>query len=228
MGNEIGRNTKESNKWGEVKNYFGDRPITLGPFTGYRLRNTPRNVLFGLSRYKFAAKMLGDGKEVLEVGCSEGLGTILLAEFAKRVVAVDMDEKAIGYARESFPSEKIEFKALDFLEADLGRFDSVVSFDVIEHIYPENERKFFSAIARHLKKDGICIIGTPNKNAEQYASEITRLGHVNTSTWQVLKDNLKSYFRDSLIFSSNDEIVHTGFYPLAHYLIGMGVGVKGV
>src|SRR3989338_8364316 len=23
MGNEIGRNTKESNKWGEVKNYFG-------------------------------------------------------------------------------------------------------------------------------------------------------------------------------------------------------------
>jgi len=24
----------------------------------------------------------------------------------------------------------------------------------------------------------------------------------------------------------NDEIVHTGFYPMAHYLMAMGVGLK--
>ena len=31
---------------------------------------------------------------------------------------------------------------------------------------------------------------------------------------------------DSFIFSMNDEIVHTGFYPMAHYLFGIGIGVR--
>ena len=28
------------------------------------------------------------------------------------------------------------------------------------------------------------------------------------------------------LFSMNDEIIHTGFYPLAHYLVAKGVGLR--
>lgn len=28
------------------------------------------------------------------------------------------------------------------------------------------------------------------------------------------------------LFSMNDEVVHTGYYPMAHYLIAVGIGPK--
>jgi len=32
------------------------------------------------------------------------------------------------------------------------------------------------------------------------------------------------HFHEAFIFSMNDEVVHTGFYPLAHYLFALCVG----
>jgi len=37
---------------------------------------------------------------------------------------------------------------------------------------------------------------------------------------------MDKYFENSFIFSMNDEVVHTGYEPMAHYLFGMGVGLK--
>jgi hypothetical protein len=34
------------------------------------------------------------------------------------------------------------------------------------------------------------------------------------------------YFQNVFVFSMNDEVVHTGFSPMAHYLFAMGVGVR--
>lgn len=33
-------------------------------------------------------------------------------------------------------------------------------------------------------------------------------------------------FRDVFLFSMNDEVVHTGFTPMAHYLFAIGSGRK--
>lgn len=216
----------ELKKWEKTKDYMGNENVVLGPYYSYQLRHTPRKMLFALSHYKFAAKMIGKGKTVLEVGCSEGLGTVLLAEFAKKVVAVDMDAEAVAEAHRNFASEKMEFRNLNFLGARIGKFDSFVSFDVIEHIYPKNENKFFRSICDNLKKDGICIIGTPNKAADAYASKVTKMGHVNLYDSDKLRQSMEKFFRRAFIFSANDELIHTGFYPMAHYLIGIGVGRK--
>ena len=220
------KETDELKKWNVFKKKIGEEQIILGPYFSYQLRNTPRRILFALSHYKFAAKMIGEGKQVLEIGCSEGVGTVLLAEFAKRVVALDIDEGAIMEATRNFASEKVEFLCGDILENTIGNFDAAVSFDVIEHIYPENEERFLEAISRNLTRTGICIIGTPNQTSDCYANEITRMGHVNLYTWDRLKDSMSCYFEQVFIFSANDEIVHTGFYPMANYLIGVGVGKK--
>lgn len=37
-----------------------------------------------------------------------------------------------------------------------------------------------------------------------------------------------SYFENVIIFSMNDEVVHTGFTPMAHYLLGVGTGKKNI
>jgi 2-polyprenyl-3-methyl-5-hydroxy-6-metoxy-1,4-benzoquinol methylase len=215
--------SRELEKWEEVKKRVEhiDR-VTLGPYYS-EIKLAPRRVLFALSHYKFAAKMLGAGKYVLEVGCSEGLGTLFLAELARKVVAVDLDSEAIKEANMTFRSEKIEFINLDFLESQLGEFDGIVALDVIEHIYPEHERLFMETICNNLKDYGVCIIGTPNKNAEVYASPGSIMGHVNLYSWERLKNMVEAYFHQVFLFSANDEVIHTGFYPMAHYLMVVAV-----
>lgn len=220
------RTVNELKRWDKVRDYIGEEEVILGPYFSYQIRHTPRRVLFTLSHYKFAAKLIGDGKRVLEVGSNEGLGTVLLAEFAKKVVAIDIDKKAIGEAKRNFASDKIEFRNSDFLGMSIGKFDAFVSFDVIEHIYPRNEKRFLDSICRNLKRECLCIIGTPNKTSDIYASKVTKLGHVNLYAWDRLKSVMEKRFRHVFIFSCNDEVVHTGFYPMAHYLIGVGVNKK--
>lgn len=216
----------ELKQWEKALEYIGNERITLGPQATDDFRNNPRRLLFSLSHCKFAAKIIGEAKEVLEVGCGEGIGTVLLAEFAKKVVGIDIDERAVADATRCFASDKIKFLNVDFLGANIGKFDSVVSFDVVEHIFLENEERFFDSIVQNLKKEGICIVGTPNKTSASYATESSRIGHVNYYTWDRLRDTMHRYFKQVFILSSNDEMIHTGFYPMAQYLIGIGVGKK--
>ena len=43
-----------------------------------------------------------------------------------------------------------------------GSFDLITSFHVIEHLDFENLMLFFTEIKRVLKKDGVCLLETPN------------------------------------------------------------------
>lgn len=217
----------EESKWLETKNKL-EKPasIQLGTYLSYIIRKTPRRLLHILSYYKFAAKLIGSGKSVLDVGCSEGLGTVLLAEFARQCVGSDIDAEAICSASLNFTTDKIKFVCGDFLKQNLGIFDAVTNFDVIEHIYPENENTFLLRLCKHLNPTGILIIGTPNITSDVYASPVTKAGHVNLYSADRLRASLEKYFNTVFIFSANDEIVHTGFYPMAHYLIGVGTHKK--
>ncbi|MFH1876317.1 MAG: class I SAM-dependent methyltransferase [Candidatus Omnitrophota bacterium] len=215
--------SKEIKKWNEAKACMGRDTVTLGPHYTYVLKNLPRRLLFVLSRYKFAAKIIGQGKDIIEVGCSEGFGTNILMEEARRVVAVDFDIDAIACAKVSFTSNKVQFMIADIMKERIGSFDAAVALDVIEHIYPSNEKKFLMSICANLKPYGLAVIGTPNKTAGVYASKTSKLSHVNVYTAQRLRDSLSRYFHQVMIFSANDEVVHTGFYPMAHYLIGVGI-----
>ena len=37
---------------------------------------------------------------------------------------------------------------------------------------------------------------------------------------------MENYFENVFMFSMNDEVVHTGFPPMANYIFGVGVGNK--
>jgi hypothetical protein len=56
---------------------------------------------------------------------------------------------------------------------------------------------------------------------QPYASPLSKEGHVNCKTMPDLKALMQRFFHNVFMFSMNDEVVHTGFYPMAHYLLGV-------
>jgi 2-polyprenyl-3-methyl-5-hydroxy-6-metoxy-1,4-benzoquinol methylase len=191
--------------------------------------NNPRHLLFTLARYKFAARMLTPGRkhDILEFGCGEGFGTLLLAEGEHKVTAVDFDPDAITYAKEALSSSGIEFRVGDVLDSKpIGEFDTVVSLDVIEHIRQDREKDYFRTIVSNLRPDGFAVIGTPNAAAAAYASEASKAGHVNLFTAERLAETAGEWFKNVFIFGMNDEVLHTGFYAMSHYLFVLGCGKR--
>ena len=212
--------------WKEVKKLLGKRRISFGKHISYWFYRTPRRALHSMSYYKFAARLIGEGKRVLDLGCGEGLGTWLLAAECGYAAGVDLDEDAIGKAQNNWNDPRVAFHCKDFLDADLGQLDAIVSFDVIEHILPQNTHRFFQKIMDCLVHNGIAIIGTPNISSHRYASKITRIGHVNLYSGDRLENQMSQYFHHVFMFGANDEVVHTGFLPMAHYLITVGCGKR--
>ena len=97
---------------------------------------------------------------ILEVGCANGWLCADLACFSK-VTGIDLADKAITMARSLYPD--VAFICGDFLALDLptGRFDVVVSIDVIPYV--DNQRAFLHKVAMVLKPRGYFIIICPNK-----------------------------------------------------------------
>ena len=74
-------------------------------------------------------------------------------------------------------------------------------------------------IKNGLKEGGVAIIGTPSLHASDYASERSQIGHINLFSPDRLVSTLENHFNNVFLFSMNDEVVHTGFDKMAHYLI---------
>lgn len=189
----------------------------------------PKRLTFLLSRYKFVSKMLEGHAHVLEIGCADAFGTPLVAKAVQRVTAVDFDPLFVAEARErSDPSLKIDFRVHDLLAGPVerGAFSAVYACDVLEHIQPADEDRFIANAAAGLRPDGVAIFGMPSLESQTYASKQSKEGHVNCKSGPALKTTLQRHFTNVFLFSMNDEVVHTGFSPMAHYLFGLCCGPR--
>lgn len=219
---------KESQNQIQFDTYFSQGGVVFGPYTSHMWREDPRKMCFLFSRYKFCSKMLIGKKKALEVGCGDSIGTPIVLQSVEQVHGIDFEPIVIEDAikRNTYGS-RCTYSIHDMIESPVpGSFDAAYSLDVIEHIPPHLESKFLLNIASSLKKDGIAIIGTPNIHAHQHACEASRIGHINLKSGETLREALSQYFANVFVFSMNDEVVHTGYSPMAHYLLAMGVGRK--
>jgi len=221
--------TKEAQYQVHVDAMARQGPVELGPMTGDTWRNDPRRLTFLLARYKFVSKMLAGKSSVLEIGCGDGFGMRLVLQTVSRGFGIDFDPLFVEWARATARKEGLaaEFAVLDITEAaPPGRFAAAYSLDVIEHVDPALEARFVANIAGALEPDGVCIIGTPNVTSAPYASEASRLGHINLKSAETLAASLGAAFQHVFVFSMNDEVVHTGYAPMAHYLMALCVNPK--
>jgi len=221
---------KEAHNQGQIKDFQDKVPVKLGPWTSHIYRTDPKNLVFLLARYKFCSKLLTGKNHVLEIGCGDGFGIPVILQSVKTVYGIDFEPQIIENMRNWLDSDllsRCSFEVLDITkEAPKTQFDAVYSLDVIEHIPKKSEKKFVDNIVKCLSPDGICIIGTPNVNSQTYASEGSKIGHINLKSAEDLIELLLKGFKNIIIFSMNDEVVHTDFYPMAHYLIGVGIGMR--
>lgn len=194
--------------------------LVMGDYCSYIMRRTPRRMLHCLSYYKFAARMLQRGRGVVDIGCNEGTGTYLLEKEVGDAYGVDFDEGAIASARRNFPEMSDRFIAEDIRHFSKNRlFGGATCFDVIEHIEQKNENEFLGSITSLLDANGTLVIGTPSKISQEFASAVSKKGHINIYDHVRLKRVLKQFFHHVFLFSANDELVHTGFHDLAHYFL---------
>ncbi|MBQ4846323.1 class I SAM-dependent methyltransferase [Pseudoalteromonas sp. MMG005] len=217
--------TKEKELWMRTAKIDpNDKGFLLGPYFTDFIKHDMKHCVFTLARYKFVMKMLPSNSSVLEFGCSDGVGTLMLKEKANQILAIDFDERTVNWATKNLTDEKIQFKCSNILTEIFGKFDVIVSLDVIEHIYPENEDKFMQAILNNMADNGMCIIGTPNITAEKYATKNEQ--HVNLYSGERLYDTFSKYFHNVFSFGMNDEVLHTGYAPMCHYLFVVACNPK--
>jgi 2-polyprenyl-3-methyl-5-hydroxy-6-metoxy-1,4-benzoquinol methylase len=196
----------------------------LGLMVNESWNQDPKRTLFTLARYKFVAKMLAGRDHVLEVGCADAFGTRIVQQAVRRVTAVDFDPLFIADVQErTNPNWPLEAFVHDVLKDPLpGRYDAAYALDVLEHIPEADEHRFIGNVVASLAPTGIVIFGMPSLESQSHASPQSKAGHVNCKSGDALKRTIERHFHTVFVFSMNDEVVHTGFYPMAHYLLAIG------
>lgn len=146
--------------------------------------------------------------------------------------AVDWEEKFLEDNRERMRfCNNVRFIQHDMNSSALNdvKVSAIYMIDVIEHVDPKGEARFMeNLLASYEDKDNaVMIIGTPNLTAAQYASKQSESVHINLKTQKDLKTLLDRYFNNTFMFGMNDEVLHTGYSAMCHYIWGMGVGLNG-
>jgi 2-polyprenyl-3-methyl-5-hydroxy-6-metoxy-1,4-benzoquinol methylase len=103
-------------------------------------------------------------KIVLDLGCGYGWFCLMAEERgAKKIYGVEITEKDLETAKKYINSDIIEFKVGSSIEIPLpdNSIDTVISWEVIEHIPEDTEKKMFSEINRVLKPGGKFYLSTP-------------------------------------------------------------------
>jgi Methyltransferase domain len=196
---------------------------TLGLMTNQVWNDDPRRLTFVLARYKFVAKMLAGRQNAGELGCGDAFGTRIVLQDVGNLTVYDFDPVFIEDVQ-SRRSEKWAFEAIvhDILRGPLPqKHDALYSLDVLEHIRASDEDIYLRHLCHSLTANGVLIIGTPSLESQTYASTPSKIGHINCKSGPELKAILQKYFESVFVFSMNDEVVHTGFYPMAHYLFAV-------
>lgn len=202
----------------------------LGLRSSQSWHDDPKHLLFRLSRYKFVAKVLAGSEHVLEIGCGDAFGTRIVQQGVKQLSATDFDAVFV----EDVKARMVERWRFHVFTHDLlagpipGSYDGVFALDVLEHISARDEHAFLGNAFAPLAEHGAAVIGMPSLESQAHASPTSRAGHVNCKSMPELKQTMQQFFHNVFMFSMNDEVVHTGFHPMAQYVMALCAGRKRI
>ena len=159
--------------------------------------------------------MLEGKKDVLEVGCGDGFKSEIVR---KRVKNLYLNDTVA-------PNELFDKKFLknDFSKSYIKnkKFDAIYLLDVFEHINKRITDKFIKNLKLNLKQNGIIIVGIPTLASQRYASKLSKETHVNCLNKKELKSFFSKHFNNVFTFSMNDEVLHTGYDKMSHYIFAI-------
>jgi ubiquinone/menaquinone biosynthesis C-methylase UbiE len=134
-----------------------------------------------------------EGNQVLDVGCSQGIASLLLGRQGYRVVGIDVDPEPINYALQALEKEPecvkqnvaFQVTAPDPLPFADRSFDTVLLGEIIEH--QTRPMKLLAEVQRVLRPGGRVIVTTP---FGVHPSE----GHVRTFALSSFLDEIQRFF----------------------------------
>jgi 2-polyprenyl-3-methyl-5-hydroxy-6-metoxy-1,4-benzoquinol methylase len=204
----------------DLYNNFKD--IVLPPEYANFVQNNSIQLLIRLARYKFVSRMIRPRDRVLEIGSGSGLGATFLGQHCNSVTGIEIKSREVEEARSINRRDNVDFKLVNFFDYSVDeKFDAIVSLDVIEHVDEDAGRKFMEKTVQHLNNDGMVIVGTPSCYSYEYQSEPSKAAHVKLYDQQELVEMVEKYYGRVIVFSMNDEMVHTEHPKIAWYYITM-------
>lgn len=159
---------------------------------------------FILQNVRAVIGKLGRRVKIIDLGCGRGWITSSLSRYGD-VVGVDLSP---GSAQKLYPN-------LRFIQANIavdeveGRYDVVVSSEVLEHMTPEDQRRYVEKASRLLVDGGYLILTTPN-------SVVAKKLDAEPSKLQLIENWLEKGELESLL-SAHFKVVYTGsavFHPV--------------
>lgn len=144
-----------------------------------------------LKAYKIVEPLI-TGK-VLEIGCGEGYGINMLAKQSDHLTVIDKSDITTKPIALNYPEVEVINTTIPPIKLDDNTFDTIVSFQVIEHI--KDEELFVKEIYRILKPGGKAYISTPNS----VKTIVRNPWHYREYTYQELDALLSKVFKQYTI-----------------------------
>jgi len=180
-------------------------------FTGERMipEHNKEDIIYSehILRYNFA-KQFVKGKRVLDIACGSGYGTNILAKAgAKYATGIDISKEAAKHAQDTYKRDNLGYQVGNGTNLDIedNSFDIVVSFETIEHL--EEYEQFASELSRVLKKDGLLIISSPNKDLYHTGNEF----HFREFSKKEFQEILQPHFSHTKLLMQNNYLVSALF-----------------
>jgi 2-polyprenyl-3-methyl-5-hydroxy-6-metoxy-1,4-benzoquinol methylase len=193
-----------------------------------KMKITNELLIEHLARYHFAAHYAYG--RVLDFASGAGYGSHIIAKKCKEkvseVIGVDNDKQAVEYARKTYYHPLATYDMKDVtdpaLPEDLGQFDTIISFETIEHIH--NEQQFLTNIHALLKRGGTLILSTPfgKGRGEPCGSPF----HVHQLTMDEFKELFVNYAETTFYYQKGALIERAGFETMDRPPLGIVVCKK--
>jgi len=166
--------------------------------------------LMHIATYQFA-EAFTRGRRVLDFGCGSGYGTAMIARTAREVVGVDVAEEAVAFARAEHVAPNLLFSRIAAdarLPFDDASFDTVLSFQVFEHV--EDEQQYLREIVRVLAENGTLVLATPDRITRLFPfQQPWNRWHLREYSEKSLRRQLERQFADTQIMKmgGNREVI---------------------
>lgn len=114
-------------------------------------------------RYEFAIQHMVAGGATGDFACGTGYGTAMLARRSSVAIGADSNRRVIREITRRYRGvPNLRFRRTDLLRLDYHNvFDTIVSFETIEHFHEDEIPDLLSRFARALRPGGIFIVSTP-------------------------------------------------------------------
>lgn len=136
----------------DIKEYFSlNRKLTESLYYTSRINEI----------IKIVQKFIPFKKIILDVGCSQGTISLILAEKGYKMIGIDTITESLNYANLKYEKGNCNFVTADMnMLPFTNKFDCIIISEVIEHI--DQPLDILTLLRSYLKEHGILIITTPN------------------------------------------------------------------